>query len=218
MKRSMILFLVFASSVLHAIPTTNTVKKMSVIDDVPLERVATLLPADAKNQPHLLFVNVKQALPPETFKKAAAYIAMKYNWRIAVQDGTSSHAEEIAKDSASFRTAFGSNAVLVVEVVLDKKASSYLNVPGWYSQVNVQGLDKGDPDAIFQYKRVCQMLMKGLAQACGIGATLDDMCVMSYRSFTVEGMDEVSATYGPNAFFSMTSIFGIMVKDRLTLY
>lgn len=47
------------------------------------------------------------------------------------------------------------------------------------------------------------MLLKGLALACGLGASSDQYCVMYYKSFTLDGMDCTSATYGPNVYMPL---------------
>ncbi len=179
-------------------------KKNAVLD--PVKDVDALLPADANQRAHVLFVNVGKALPEAEFREAAAYVRMKYMLNIAVGAAPEPFAQESVADLAALKKRFGEKALIVVAVVKQEQGPSFINVPGFFSQVNLRGLDKDKPEELFLKKRTRQMFLKGLAQACGIGATIDDMCVMFCKSFTLEGMDRVSATFGPNAYFPMREL------------
>ena len=191
----------------------GTRKVMDSID--PVGDVARFLPADAVNQPHILFVNVAKALPDEEFRKAAAYVRMKYGMRVAVRDEAQGFANDVVAKAGSVTNRFGAGAVLTVALVRKAGEPSYVAVPGWFAQVNVEGVDKDNPNELFRYKRACQLALRGLAYACGIGINPDDMCVMSYRGFTLEGMDAVSATFGPYAYFPLRETLRKMAGDIL---
>ena len=176
-------------------------KVMGAID--PVGDVAALLPADAAGRPHVLFVNVAGALPDAEFRRAAAYVRMKYGVRVAVRDEAEAFAGEVVARAGTVTNRFGAGAVLAVALVRKAGEPTYVAVPGWFAQVNVEGADRDGPDGLFRYKRACQFALRGLAYACGVGVNPDDMCVMSYRGFTLEGMDAVSATFGPYAYFPL---------------
>jgi hypothetical protein len=179
-------------------------KKNAVLD--PVKDVDALLPAEANQRAHVLFVNVGNALPESAFREAAAYVRMKYLLNVAVHAEPTPFAQAVVTDTGVLKQRFGKHALIVVAVVKQKQGPSFINVPGFFAQVNLRGLDKDRPEELFLKKRTRQMLLKGLAHACGIGATIDNMCVMFCNSFTLEGMDRVSATYGPNAYFSMREL------------
>jgi hypothetical protein len=172
----------------------------------PVNDAAALLPAAAAQRAHVLFVNVGGALPDADFREAAAYVHMKYALNVAVRNERKPFANEVVADAAALRKRFGDKALVVVALVKQEAAPSFVNVPGFFSQVNLRGLGRDNPEALFLKKRTRQMLLKGLAHACGVGATVDAMCVMCYSSFTLEGMDRVSATYGPNAYFPVREL------------
>lgn len=182
----------------------STPKKVTVLD--PVKDVDAMLPEDAVQRPHIVFVNVDKALSTEAFREAAAYVRMKYSVNVVVRDAREPLACDALRDPTILRKRFGDKAVIVVAVVKQEIGASFINIPGSFAQVNLRGLDKDKPDAFFLKKRRTQMLLKGLAHACGIGATMDSTCVMKYNSFTLEGMDLVSATYGPNAYFPMSKL------------
>ncbi|MDA3926534.1 MAG: hypothetical protein PF904_17725 [Kiritimatiellae bacterium] len=197
----------------NAAPATPLPKKISVLD--PVKNVSTLLPADATQRPHVLFVNVSGALPDADFREAAAYVRMKYMLNVAVRNESKPFANELVEDTAALRKRFGDKAVIVVALVKQEIGPSFVNVPGYFSQVNLRGLDKDGPEELFLKKRTRQMLLKGLAHACGIGATIDSTCVMKYNSFTLDGMDRVSTTYGPNAYFPMLELLKEIGGDSI---
>ena len=194
-------------------PAQGARKVMDVID--PVEDAAGFLPADAAKRPHILFVNVAGALPDGEFRKAAAYVRMKYGVRVAVRDEAEPFAGEAVARASSVTNRFGANAVLTVALVRKAGEPTYVAVPGWFAQVNVEGADRDSPNDLFRYKRACQFALRGLAYACGVGVNPDDMCVMSYRGFTLEGMDAVSATFGPYAYFPLRETLRMMAGDAL---
>lgn len=187
--------------------------KNAVLDEIP--DVAALLPVAAVNQPHILMVNVGKALAADELREAAAYVRMKYGYNIAIRDEKKSFAVEAVKDVKSLSKRFGANAVIVVALIKQEQAPSFINIPGFFAQVNLRGLENDQPATLFRKKRTRQMLLKGLAHACGVGATIDNMCVMNANSFTWSGMDSVSATYGPNAYFSLQQFFGELGREGI---
>jgi hypothetical protein len=196
--------LMFALLVPLAAFCADTPKKNAVLE--PVENVDRFLPAGATNCAHILFVNVDGALPDAAFREAAAYVSMKTTFNVAVRNERKPFTDAAVADLATLRARFGGKAVIVVAFVKQEKNPVFMNIPGWFSQVNLRDVNKDSPGELFLKKRVRQMFLKGLAHACGVGATIDSMCVMHYNSFTLEGMDQVSATYGPNSYFPMLEL------------
>jgi hypothetical protein len=107
-------------------------------------------------------------------------------------------------------TRFGGDAKLFVYVVNDPDLPFLFSVPGYWSVVNIRGLDRdiaGDKEKFQQ--RLQKVLLKGLGFAAGIGANSDvGRCVMAMGSFeTLKGIDSTSASYSPYAAFPMMDIF-----------
>lgn len=193
--------------------TPGIPKIITLLD--PVEDVDSFLPSDASQAPHILFINVANALPQPTFREAVAYLRMRYNIKVAATTERKPFALDIVKDTANLKKRFGNNALIVVAVVNQETGPSFINIPGFFSQVNMRGLDKDNPSDHFLKKRRTQMICRGLAHACGVGSTLDSTCVMRSGSFTLTTMDEVSATYGPVAYFSLTSFLREISQGEL---
>ena len=188
-------------------------KVMDAVD--PVGDAGRFLPADAASRPHVLFVNVAGALPDAEFRRAAAYVRMKYGVRVAVRDEKRPFAADVVAGAGAVTNRFGANAAVAVALVRRPGEPAYAAVPGWFAQVNVHGMDRDGPSDLFRYKRACQLALRGLAYACGVGANPDDMCVMSYRGFTLEGMDAVSATFGPYAYLPLRETLRRIAGDAI---
>ena len=87
-----------------------------------------------------------------------------------------------------------------------------ITVPHHLAIVNVRGLDKG-ADAKLHQKRIYKMTLKGLAFACGFGASMDRKCVMGIDSFdNLKGIDETYDSYSP---FCMMPLESYLNKRKL---
>jgi hypothetical protein len=90
-----------------------------------------------------------------------------------------------------------------VFVERNERGYSFLNAQGSWSMVNLRGVERGNPDAATLRDRRAKMLLKGLAFACGGGATLEPKCSLYCGSFTLEGMDRTGVQISPMAYFPM---------------
>jgi hypothetical protein len=163
---------------------------------------AALLGPGAARKNHVLFVNVGGALPDGDFREAVAYVKAQWWVNVAAAGARRSAGEEMARDPRKAMESFGGRACFVVEVVRDGVSPDIVAVPGWFARVNVGGVGAGSPSADYLKKRRTQMLLKGLAYACGVGSNADEFCVMYFRSGpgSPAHMDSSSATFSPFAY------------------
>jgi len=183
----------------------------------PVEEVSIpdFLPAEAREQPHILFVNVGEALDSKACADAAAYIRSR--WMIATWTNSveSVNISELMTTETHSRETHPKNAVLVVYVVNDEHAANFLTQPGSWALINVRGLDKDAPEPLLLTKRTRQMFLKGLCFAAGVGVNADVFCVMYAGGFTREGMDAVSATLSPFAYAPLMETLRRMVGSAV---
>jgi hypothetical protein len=167
---------------------------------MPLPRVAPdkVLTADAARKPHVLFLNVGRAVDEALFREAVAAVSLVMPINLKA-DAMAAPLPREKLWERGYTEARHGNAKLVVYVCGDPKDVAFINAPGFWSMINVSGLDRDKPDAARFSRRLRQMMLKGLAQACGVGASGDYRCVMYYKSFTLEGLDNVSVSYSPFA-------------------
>ena len=151
-------------------------------------------------------MNVAEALPEAVFAHAAekaAAAAMTINcWTNGVPK--SLH-RELPDNPALLAERFGAKAKIVVFVEKNEVGPSFLNVPGAWSVVNMRGLDRDNPDPAKYEERAAKMILKGMAHACGSGATEAPVCVMYWDSFSLQGLDKVKTVISPTAYFPMLS-------------
>ena len=173
-------------------------------DHVPatLEGVRTINPK-AVTRNHVLFVNVGDAVPANLWPLVANYAASRVNVNIWTNSVAATSVPELTKDSAALGRTFGEKASLAVFVENKPEGPAFLNAPGAWSVVNVRSVPKGSPDAQTLKDRYAKMLLKGLAYACGGGASLDNNCSMFYGSFSLEGLDATGIRISPMSYFPM---------------
>ena len=174
--------------------------RAEVLPSVPLPKVDPdkVLTEQAALKPHVLFVNLDKALEDVLFREAVAAVSLVQAVNLAVAEAKGFEGVNLFEKKPRDRR-FGEQAKVVVYVVNKPGMVSFLNAPGYWALVNLSGLDRDKPEAERYRRRLRQMMLKGLAHACGVGATFDARCVMYSESFTLEGMDKTSVSYSPFA-------------------
>ena len=82
---------------------------------------------------------------------------------------------------------------------------------------NACGIEEGAADAQTVRDRYAKLILKGLAYACGGGASLEPTCSLFYGSFTPKGMDGTGIMISPTTYFPMLEILrGIGGPEMLT--
>jgi hypothetical protein len=155
----------------------------------------------AKNdRSQVVLVNVGGAVPDEVFERAVAELrrASSFNYRIrdlqAVDPGLLSR-----EGRTEISRLAGPDVCVAVFVTGDADGAGLLSQPGCWSLINARLMRHDQPDEARYEKRVLKLLMKGVGYAAGIGANPDPRCVMYHKSFSLDGIDATSASYGPYA-------------------
>lgn len=173
-------------------------------DHVPvnLEGTRTISPKAVKYN-HVLFVNVGGAVPDDLWPLVSNYAGSRVNINIWTNSIAATPIPELVKDPAVLGRMFGPKASLAVFIENKPDGPAFLNAPGAWSMVNVRSVTKGSPDAQTLKDRYAKMLLKGLAYACGGGASLDNNCSLFYGSFSLEGLDATGIRISPMSYFPM---------------
>lgn len=175
-----------------------------------------ILTSELTQQPHILFLNVNNAVTNDTLADAAAYIRLKYMFNTVTNACDISQTRDVLENPAILKQRFGDKAMLVIAFERnDPPKPAFTAIPGHYAALNIANLARDTPSADLLTKRTRQMALKGLAQACGVGANADEHCVMFYKSFTLSGMDATSATYGPFSYFPIRETLRLLGGDAI---
>ncbi len=161
------------------------------------------IPDGACGANHVVVVNVGGAVTPEAFAEASTYALSKLGVNAWTNSVAAFRAERLLGDPGLLGRTFGEKAKVGVFLERVGDAPRFLAVPGAWCRVNMDGLDRDNPDAQTYKDRVAKMVLKGLAYAAGSGATLDARCSMYYGGGTLEGLDKVGIRLSPGAYFPL---------------
>jgi len=178
----------------------SCVRAQEAVKILPLQPVDPdkVLTTEVALRSHVLFVNFDKALDEALFREAVAAVSLVLPVNLAVAEAKGFDGVNLF-DKGGTDTRFSGQAKLVVYVANKPDVLSFLSAPGRWALINVSGLGRDNPDPERYRRRLRQMMLKGLAHACGIGATGDHRCVMYHKSFTLEGLDKTSVSYSPFA-------------------
>lgn len=152
---------------------------------------------------HVLLVNVAEAIPAADFPAVAERVFAKVQINLWTNSIPKSVFRDLVDDPAGLTNRFGPKCCTAVFIERNAKGYSFLNAQGSWSMVNLRGLDRDRPDAATLTSRRVKMVLKGLAFACGGGATIEPKCSLFYDSFTIEGMDKTGEMITPMSYFPM---------------
>ena len=153
---------------------------------------------------HVVFVNVGNALSDDDFVQSVT--AIQKVMPIYVTGMTASQgitAADIAASWKNLKPLLGDKAVLVVFFANSESDPSYMTQPRHWAYVNLWETKSGTADASVLEKRLAKQSMKGLGLAAGLGGNPESRCVMYFNSFSADGIDATSASYGPYAYFPL---------------
>lgn len=186
----------------QAAPSPSAKEPIPPLPPVAVEKILT---AEAAQHPHVSFVDVGSKIDDKLFREAVAAVSKFLRVYMTVEKADQLDPSTVLKRT-DLGARFGANAKLVVYVLNDPETVSFLNAPGRWSLINLSGLDRDKPDPERYRRRLRQMMMKGLAHACGVGVVEEPRCVMYSGSFTLEGMDKTSASYSPFAAYPIQNL------------
>jgi hypothetical protein len=184
------------------------------IPTLPPISVDKILTPEAAKHPHVCFVNVGSKVDAKLFREAAAAVSKLLRVYSTVETAQKLDPETILKRT-DHNIRFGDKAVLVVYAVNNPEIVSFLNAPGKWALINISGLDRDKPEPERYRRRLQQMLLKGMAHACGVGATAESRCVMFSESFTLDGMDKTSVSYSPFAAFPIQNLLSTLGGEEI---
>jgi hypothetical protein len=172
-------------------------------------------PARPAGVPHVVFVNVGEAVPTAVFEQAARTVREHIRVNIRYQRLAVIDPRELVGGRGVVERLLGADVCVAVFIVSDPGAVSYLAQPGTWSLVNVHSLRKDGPSDELYRERVSKILLKGLGHAAGVGSNPDPRCVMYHKSFQMAGLDATSTSYGPYAYFPLHDTLRMISGDAV---
>ena len=199
MKKRLVAIITLATIAATAAPRS--------VQHVPerLDKVRLISPAAAACN-HVLIVNVGGAIPEDVWPTVVTYALS----RIQINAWTNSTGEaispEIFVNPVSFRKTFGEKARVAVFMERSPVGAPVMCAPGFWSRVNLTGIDADHPDAQTMRDRYAKMLLKGVAYAAGGGASVDPTCSLCFSSLSLKGLDACGISISPSTYFPMLEI------------
>ncbi len=199
---------------MNAMNKTLPIAALAMVCAMSMADVRPFMPAAAE-KPHVLFVNVAGAMSDAEFAEAAELAASKVQINIWTNGIAKSMMAELFADRDALRRRFGDKCAVAVFVEKNKEGYSFMNAPGYWSMVNLRGIDKGEPTPETLRDRRAKLLLKGLAYAGGSGATLEPKCSLFYGSFTLDGMDKTGVQISPMAYFPLLGTLSAIAGNEV---
>ena len=179
-----------------------------------LDQIRLIHPA-AANRNHILVANVGNAIPAETWGKVVTYAVSRLQLNVWTNSVAAFDAKEFLADPTKVQKDFGAKAKVGLFIVNEPNQARFYGAPGCWYAANVNGLDKGVSDAQTIKDRYAKLILKGLAYACGGGASLDSQCSLFYGSVTPKGMDDTGIMISPTTYFPMLEILRSIGGDEM---
>lgn len=192
----------FAACTCDATPVKQQVPNR--LDGIRLIRPA----AAGKN--HILLTNVGNAIPTDTWGLVATYAVSRLQLNVWTNSVAAIDVAAYAVDSARGQREFGSKAKVCLFIVDNPKLANIIGAPGCWCAINVCNLRRDNPDVQTLRDRYAKTILKGLAYACGSGASIEPNCSLSFASATLAGMDKTGIMIAPPTYFPMLEILKIV--------
>ena len=170
-----------------------------------LDKVRLIAPA-AANANHILLVNVGGAIPPETWPVVTTFATSRLSLNVWTNSVEKFDTAALFVNPFAFRPAFGEKAKVAVFFEKSPVGAPVTCSPGYWSRVNLAGIDSDKPDAQTLRDRYAKMILKGMAYAVGGGASLDQTCSLHYTSLSLKGLDGCGISIAPTTYFPMLEI------------
>ena len=100
-------------------------------------------------------------------------------------------------------------------IVDDPAIGPFVSVPGYWCAANLNHLKKDNPNKQTLHDRAAKTILRGLAHACGTGATLEPSCSLYYGTSTLKGLDETGIMITPMSYFPMLEILRAIGGDEM---
>ena len=152
---------------------------------------------DAPNTPHILFVNVAEAMKKDDFDLAVAKVAKAVPCPARVDSGEI--LPDLLSENSAGKFVDDKDAVLVVYVVRSKSLPESFSCPSHWSVVNLAQLESDSPSPEVLAARRAKIILRGLAYAAGAGATLEQRCLMFAGGLSLRELDAAPFALSPMA-------------------
>lgn len=151
----------------------------------------------APDAPHILFVNVAEAMKKDDFDFAVAKVAKAVPCPVRV-DSADVLPDLLSKnDLEDFVDKKG--AVIVVYVVRSESLPESFSCPRHWSVANLAPLESDAPSSEVLEARRAKIILRGLAYAAGAGATLEQRCIMFAGGLSLRELDAAPFALSPMA-------------------
>ena len=196
---------VVAGAVAAAIPAFAAQgRHMNHVPEVLDPETRQIYPS-ARERNHVLVLNVGGAVPADVFGTVVTYAMSRININVWTNSIERSVVRELLDSPGRQGELLGDKAVVAVFLERNEGGVSFLNAPGRWAMVNMRGIDRDGPSAQTLRDRYAKMILKGVAHASGVGASVDELCSLNYDSFTLEGMDKTDIRISAMSYFPMLS-------------
>lgn len=167
-----------------------------------LDNIRLVHPSAARHN-HILVSDVGGAIPPDTWKLVATYAISRLQLNVWTNAVDAIDVAAYTADPSKCQKDFGDKAKICVFLLDDPKSPPFVSVPGRWCAANVHGLAADGPNAQTLRDRYAKTLLKGMAYACGSGATLEPVCSLFHGTSSLAGMDRTAIIITPMAYFPM---------------
>ena len=174
-----------------------------------LDKVRLIHTAAAQKN-HILLTNVGNAIPADTWGLVATYAVSRLQLNVWTNSVESIDIAAYAVDSAKGMKDFGAKAKVCLFVIDNPKLANIVGAPGCWCAINVCNLKRDDPDVQTLRDRYAKTILRGLAYACGSGASIEPNCSLFYGSATLDGMDKTGIMIAPPTYFPMLEVLKVV--------
>ena len=179
-----------------------------------LDNVRLIRPVAATKN-HILVTNVGGAIPQRDWSDVVTYAVSRLQLNVWTNTAASFDPHPYVDEPDLGQKAFGEKSKVCVFLVDSPKLPRLVGAPGFWCAANVRGLLNDKPDRQTERDRYAKLILKGLAYACGGGATIERKCSLFYGSFTPAGMDKTSIMVSPMTYFPMLEILRAIGGDEI---
>ena len=167
-----------------------------------LDQIRLIQPGAARLN-HILVVNVGKAIPEKDWALSSTFAISRLQLNVWTNAIDRVEVTDYVRNPDKGLQDFGMDSRICVFVVDDPKLARFTSAAGHWCFANVHEVKQGKPDAQTLRDRYAKTILKGMAYACGSGATLESACSMFSGSVTNEGMDKTGIMITPMAYFPM---------------
>lgn len=176
---------------------------------------AALKGLEKPNGRHILFLNVDEAMPVGAFGAAVSKVAGEVPYPIWTNATGKAVVAAILSGSLSIDATYGTNVAYAVFAVRDDKTPAIISIPDCFAIVNVAPLEKDRPTTAVLAMRQAKSLFRGLAYACGSGATMEQNCLLRRGLKTNADLDAAPFAISPMAYLPMLETLDAAIGDQL---